>query len=239
MKKLILLSALIALTASCGGNGSSKNDNKADEAAAHAAAKAAASAPEAVDLGLSVKWASCNLGAANGNEAGNFYAWGETAPKGSYGKDTYRFCDEKKYFTKYIPEETLGYCSCDGLLKLEPADDAVTVALGAPWRMPTRDEVLELIEKCTIGFSDGAFIVTGPNGNSIRIPASGYRSDAKLYQEKSPFLWCSTLFGQEQTILDETSIHYHVMYADVFDVNVREIVRQYREYGLPIRPVKE
>lgn len=238
MKKLLLLSAVIALTASCGGNGSSKNENKAGEAAAPEASKTVA-APEAVDLGLSVKWASCNLGAANASEPGNYYAWGETAPKDSYGKETYRYCDEKKYFTKYIPEETIGYRTCDGLLKLESADDAATAALGAPWRMPTRDEVLELIEKCEIGFSDGAFIVTGPNGNSIRISASGYRSDAKLYQEKSPYLWCSTLFGQEQTILDEPSIHYHVMYGDVFDVNVREVVRQYREYGLPIRPVRD
>ena len=48
-------------------------------------------APQYVDLGLSVKWATCNLGAATPEEIGNYYAWGETTPKDTYFKNNYKY----------------------------------------------------------------------------------------------------------------------------------------------------
>lgn len=83
-------------------------------------------APQYVDLGLSVKWATCNLGAATPEEIGNYYAWGETTPKDTYFKNNYKYHDGTEY-TKYTED--------DGLLELEAMDDAATANLGEDWRM--------------------------------------------------------------------------------------------------------
>lgn len=80
-------------------------------------------AMEYVDLGLSVKWATCNLGATKDDEIGNYYAWGETEPKVEYSENTWKFNSENR--TKYNDD--------DNKLVLDPEDDAATVALGADW----------------------------------------------------------------------------------------------------------
>jgi len=230
MKKILLLFATTALLLSCGGNTSSKNEKAAEGGAEPAAVVKA----DAVDLGLSVKWAACNLGAATPADPGNYYAWGETAPKAVYDMDSYKLCGEKHKFTKYVPAETLGYADCDNLLVLQSADDPAA-ALGDGWRMPTRAEALELLEKCDNAFVDGNWVITGPNGNSITIPRAGYRSGDKVRQEKGAYLWCSTLF---QGTLEDGTVYYQENYADCFSVP-NKVDRQYREYGIPIRPVKE
>ena len=126
------------------------------------------SAPSYVDLGLSVKWATCNLGATKPEDYGNYYAWGETLPKDSYSWDNYKFGNE---------EPLSKYNESDGKRTLEADDDAATVNLGRPWRIPTSKEVKELIDKCTRKWTTvngiNGYRVIGPNGNHIFLPAAG------------------------------------------------------------------
>lgn len=99
-----------------------------------------------VDLGLSVKWAQCNIGAVTPEGFGNFYAWGETSPKKSYDWDTYKWCNgDDTSLTKYNSSSEDGVV--DNLEDLEPEDDAATVNWGSDWRTPTLEECEELIEK--------------------------------------------------------------------------------------------
>ena len=94
---------------------------------------------ELIDMGVSVKWASCNIGASKPDEGGIRFAWGETAPKESYSLDNYKWYSQDNY-TKY--------CLDDDLRVLQPDDDAATAILGSKWRTPTHDEVIELFEAC-------------------------------------------------------------------------------------------
>ena len=121
--------------------------------------------PEAVDLGLSVKWASANMGASSPRKPGAYIAWGETSPKaGLYSYDNY-----KKIWTD----------------KLEPESDAVMVRIGGGWRMPDADDLWELKNKCTWQFIETkdscGYIITsnvpGYEGRSIFLPAVGYKDN--------------------------------------------------------------
>ena len=120
---------------------------------------------EAVDLGLSVKWATFNVGATKPEEYGGYYAWGEIEEKESYNKEDY----EEPPFNS-----TVGW---SGEL---PADyDVAHVKWGGDWRMPTSDEQWELYNDCTWQWTNingvNGYRVTGPNANSIFLPAAGYR----------------------------------------------------------------
>ena len=114
-----------------------------------------------VDLGLRVKWAKCNLGAKSPEEYGNFYAWGETKPKDKYSKDNSRTYGKSMSYIGGNPEY-----------------DAATAELGQGVRMPTKEEIEELIDECSLEWTTqngvcGQF-VTGPNGNCIFLPAAGF-----------------------------------------------------------------
>lgn len=130
--------------------------------------------PDAIDLGLSVRWASFNLGASTPEGTGNFYAWGETSVKPAEESNWkgYKLCDDIALWTfkKYNEQ--------DGLTRLEPEDDAAHVALGGKWRMPTYEECLELVTQCSPKMveQNGAwgYLFTGPNGNTLFIPLAGY-----------------------------------------------------------------
>lgn len=127
---------------------------------------------EAVDLGLSVKWATCNVGADSPEEYGDYYAWGETEVKSEYSWETYKWSnDSADSFTKY--------CQADNKIILDSEDDVAHVKWGGNWRMPTMDEVNELCDKCTWEWTTvngvAGQLVTGPNGNSIFLPAAGLR----------------------------------------------------------------
>ena len=144
-----------------------------------------------VDMGLSVKWATCNLGASKPEEYGGYYAWGETEPKAYYSWNTYRYCnyDSVRYdlfIFKYLldTEFHLG----DKRILLEPEDDAANILLGGAWRIPTRDEFQELQDACNCiwrwtddynGTGVSGCIVTskktGYEGNSIFLPMAGMR----------------------------------------------------------------
>lgn len=125
---------------------------------------------EAIDLGLSVKWASCNVGATEPWEYGGYYSWGETYTKKIYDGSTYKYNKESKYNDK------------DNKTTLEPIDDVACVKWGDSWRMPTADEAKELINDCTWEFTIlndvRGYNVIGPNGNSIFLPAASWKGDA-------------------------------------------------------------
>ena len=141
---------------------------------------------KAVDLGLSVRWASANLGARSETENGYFIAWGELAPKqGRYEWESYKFCNEvydgdRDYskFSKYVTDSRWG--EVDGKTRLDLEDDAAHDFLGGDWRMPTPEEFQELVDNCTfenVGLNGHTVMkATGPNGNYILFPHSGSTS---------------------------------------------------------------
>lgn len=125
------------------------------------------SAGAVVDLGLSVYWCSCNVGAETPEEYGDYFAWGETKPKSKYTKETYSYYDSNTAQYMDIGDDICG-----------TEFDAATVNLGSDWRMPTKDEFKELIDKCSFEWTQisgiNGYKVTGPNENSIFLPAAGY-----------------------------------------------------------------
>lgn len=126
-----------------------------------------------VDLGLpsGLLWATRNVGAEVMFEAGNYYSWGEIEPKNKYTLATYKWFDGDE-FTKYTQE--------DGKCVLDAADDVATVKWGKKCRLPKFAEAIELVTKCKWEWqlsyyneSRSGYLVTGPNGNSIFLPAAG------------------------------------------------------------------
>ena len=146
---------------------------------------------EYVDLGLpsGLLWATCNVGATNPEEYGDYFAWGETEPKEEYTWKTYKFGTEKA-LTKYT--------GSDGLTVLEAADDAAAVNWKGGWRMPTEADFEELLNKTTNKWvTQGGVkgrLFTAENGNSIFLPASGYRDGGSLKcVDSDGYCWSSSL----------------------------------------------
>lgn len=120
-------------------------------------------AGEYVDLGLSVKWASCNLGATKPSQTGGLYAWGETSTKNEYAEDNYAYYDSSTSTYTDIGHDISG-----------SQYDAATVQLGKNWRIPSNEEYRELYNNCKWEWSslDGVYgyTVKGPNGNIVFFP---------------------------------------------------------------------
>ncbi len=131
-----------------------------------------------VDLGLSVKWAVCNLGASSPEQSGDFYAWGETRPKNEYTEGN------SLTFGKTVSELiSMGIINRKGFLN--SAYDAASVNWGNGWKMPTIEQLGELREKCQITWTTyngiNGYRVTGPNGKSIFLPAAGSINGSAFY----------------------------------------------------------
>ena len=132
---------------------------------------------EYVDLGLpsGTLWATCNVGANAPEEYGDYFAWGETAPKDVYNWSTYQY---------YDGSNLAKYTGSDGLITLLPEDDAATTNWGNEWRMPTKEEWQELLDNTTNKWTTqngvNGRLFTGSNGNSLFLPAAGYRDDSSL-----------------------------------------------------------
>ena len=177
------------------------------------------SAGAVVDLGLSVYWCSCNVGAESPEEFGDYFAWGETKPKSKYTKETYSYYDSNT--AQYI----------DIGANIEGTEyDAATVNLGSDWRMPTYTEINELKTNCNWEWSQingkNGYVVTGPNGNSIFLPAAGYNtSGGGLNQNGWLGYWSSSA---------NNIINAWTMIKQNEGLN---IVSQPKEYGFSIRPV--
>ena len=189
---------------------------------------------EYVDLGLSVKWATCNVGATMPEEYGDYFAWGEVKPKKQYNWSTYKYCKgDRATMTKYCNDRYYGYNGfTDNKIVLDPEDDAATVNWGGSWRMPTRAEQDELRSKCkwTCATQNGVegYKVVGPNGNSIFLPAAGYMNEGTLSGAGSGgFYWSSSL---------DTS-YSNYAYGVTFNWSEGYMYYDYRGYGHSVRPV--
>ena len=153
--------------------------------------------PEAVDLGLSVKWASTNVGATTPEEYGNYFAWGETEPKFDYSWETYKWITGSQLtFTKYNTRSDYG--TIDNKTTLDLEDDAARANKGGTWRMPTDAEWTELRNNCTWTWTNqnsiNGYLVSASNGNSIFLPAAGARSGTSLSRVGSHIsYWSSSL----------------------------------------------
>ena len=207
--------------------------------------------PEAVDLGLpsGIKWASFNLGASKPEEYGDYYAWGETEPyyssldpltwkegkEGGYCWATYKWCrgTNNAKLTKYCSDPSYGYIEfTDERTVLDLVDDAAYVNLGGKWRMPTYDEFTELREKCTWEWTlmngINGQIVTGPNENSIFLPATGCRWYSGLTMAGGfGFYWSSSL---------DTGYSYDALHL-IFGSDDVSQQGSLRYHGLSVRPV--
>ncbi|MBR5918801.1 MAG: leucine-rich repeat domain-containing protein, partial [Prevotella sp.] len=168
--------------------------------AATASAQNKINGHEYVDLGLpsGTLWATCNVGAEKPEDYGLYFAWGET--KG-YTGDTSdgRLFNWDNY--KWGKKDALtNYTDSDGKIELYAADDAATANWGEGWRMPTLEEIYELLENTTSEWMElngvSGRLFTAENGNSIFLPASGYRSGGSLGNVGSlGYYWSSLLYG--------------------------------------------
>ena len=182
-------------------------------------------------MGLSVKWASCNVGATKPEEYGCYYAWGEIEKKSNYSWSTYKwYNDGKKILTKYCTVSRFG--AVDNNRILDPEDDIAHVEWGGNWRLPTRDEIKKLRKKCiwqwvTVNGVNG-YKVTGPNGNSIFLPAAGYREGRDLFLRGSyGGYWSSSLDSGYNCIA-----LYFGFGGGYYDWDSND-----RSFGLTVRPV--
>ena len=186
--------------------------------------------PTAVDLGLNVKWASCNLGASEPEEYGKYYAWADTTG--------YASSESHDFSYKYTP-----YCNDSngnswskypsGNATLESSDDAATVNLGGSWRMPTHAEWQDLYNKCTWKWTSqngiNGYKVSASNGNWIFLPAAGYRygTSSNVVGSYGSY-WSSQVHSSD--VFRAWSMYFHSGYRGPDDY--------YNRYnGFSVRPV--
>ena len=188
---------------------------------------------EWVDLGLpsGLKWATYNVGASQPEEYGDYFAWGEVEPKDYYDWSTYKWCNGSYYNqTKYCTDSDYGYV--DNKTTLDLSDDAANYNWGGSWRMPTHEEQEELCNNCSWEWTTqngvNGYTVTGPNGNSIFLPAAGSRYDSSLFYAGSlGYYWSSSLNTYDPSsayLLDFYSDYVGWYYVD-------------RYVGFTVRPV--
>ena len=175
-----------------------------------------------VDLGLPscLLWAETNVGASTPYEDGDYFAWGETKPKSSYTESNYKYDNSSKYD------------STNGKTILDADDDAATANWGVNCRMPSSDEFNDLKEKCTWSWKSNyngtsGYLVTGPNGNSIFLPASGIRdySSNELHGTDGNY-WSSSIANAYKSA---SSFYFYANNADLSNGD--------RYLGYSVRPV--
>ena len=181
---------------------------------------------EWVDLGLSVKWATCNIGADSPEDYGDYFAWGENRPKSRYDWANCFDCTGNSWGTYKIGGKT----------SISPTSghDTARENWGGSWRMPTIAEFEELRDKCewklTSQGGHKGYKVTGPNGNSIFLPAAGWRSGTDTdYVGEDGYYWSSTLSSSN-------SGNARYLY---FNSGGHGTSYFYRSYGRSVRPVTD
>ena len=193
---------------------------------------------EYVDLGLSVKWATCNVGASKPEEYGDYFAWGETSTKSEFSDETYRWVEKDDWYWKYTK-----YCTnrddgkWDGKDVLTTSDDAATVKWGSKWRMPTKEDLEELDKKCTFTLSSPNGVlgckVTGPNGNSIFLPFAGYIDGITPKKRgEEGYYWSKSLNNNYNNFAG--ALWAYIYEGRVFGSASNS---EFRNYGITIRPV--
>jgi hypothetical protein len=195
---------------------------------------------EYVDLGLSVKWATKNVGASQITDYGVYFAWAETEPKEEYDWTTYKYTEDKSTrMTKYC-YSSLGAIK-DFIDILEASDDAATYNWGQQWRIPTLDEMYELIQNCIWiwsnnynGSGKAGFIVRskidGYTDNFIFLPAGGHWGGKNPYDtNKKGMYWTSSLDVGSLASLKAAQLYFE---------NGNYLTMSYdRQIGMMVRPV--
>lgn len=189
-----------------------------------------------MDLGLSVMWAQVNLGASMIGEYGDYYAWGETETKDYFWYNTYKYCEGRQNtYTKYCINPSEG--KVDSLTTLELEDDAAHVQWGGSWRMPTKEEWIELREKCTWKYSHEnnkkGWTVTGPNGNKIFFPLAGGQTWNEISSRGSAGYYRSATLGEKYS----STTYIVIMFSDDDDESAVTWGDGSRAFGQSIRPV--
>ena len=190
---------------------------------------------EWVDLGLpsGTLWATCNVGANSPEEYGDYFAWGETAPKQVYSWETYKWCEgSDRTMTKYCIKSSYG--TVDNKTELEPEDDAAFANWGPSWRMPSAEQIKELIDNCssqwTMVNGVNGLMITGPNGNTVFLPAT----DCLHYDYPNPEgsyvnYWSRTL---------DSDMNFFAPLMGGSTENEWNLYYGYRDYGITVRPVR-
>ncbi len=170
-----------------------------------------------VDLGLSVKWAMCNVGASSPSDYGDYFAWGEIVSKEEY--------TEANSVTYGVEMESI-----EGV----PMYDVATAKWGEPWRLPTVGEIDELIDSCQWNWDiideHSGYTVTGPSGNSIFLPATGWYHGVSLNDAGDIGHYWSAVPNNAG---DADTAYYLYFHSDG-DFGGHW---GYRDYGFPVRPV--
>lgn len=187
-----------------------------------------------VDLGLSVKWATFNVGASSPEDCGDYYAWGEIKTKDTYNWSNYKWCNGSQYsLTKYCTYSNIGIV--DNKNVLDSADDVAYVKWGSNWRMPTKAEQDELRNNCTWTWTTqngvNGYTVLGPNGNSIFLPAAGCSyegSPGYIGVGLTGYYWSTTSEGN-------TNEAYNVFFRSDFVSGYN--YKHSRDLGQSVRPV--
>ena len=194
-----------------------------------------------VDLGLTsgVKWASCNLGAANPEDYGDYFAWGELQPKEDYSGSTYLHYSGG-YIIKYCSNAEYGKDGyTDTFTRLQPEDDAAYAALGGKFRMPTSADWSELRTECkwewktkVNGYASNGYLVTSKqpgNTNSIFLPAAGRREDTNPPSVDDTGTYWISSYAPAMNYFDGDSMYFQSDYIS-FEGDSRA-------QGLSVRPV--
>ena len=197
-----------------------------------------------VDLGLpsGTLWATCNIGANSPEEYGDYFAWGETkgynSGKTDFDWDTYRWCNgHYDEMTKYCTYSNYGYNGfTDDKTELDLEDDAAYVNWGPDWCMPSIEQFEELINKSytTTEWTaqngvNGRKITSKTNGNSIFLPAAGYRDDSSLSGAGSDGGYWS------RSLNSDDPFHARSLYFNSSSIRAGS---SYRCYGGGVRPVR-
>ncbi len=201
---------------------------------------------EYVDLGLpsGTLWATCNIGAENPEDYGDYFAWGETegynSGKTTFDWSTYMYCNgSQTTLTKYCNKSSYGYNGfTDTLTELESTDDAAYANWGADWRMPSKEQFDELINSSytttTWTTQNGVYgrkITSKSNGNSIFLPETGYRDGSSLNRGgSSSYYWSRTLYTSGAS-------HAYALYFD--SINIYTNISYNRYNGRSVRPVRK
>ena len=193
---------------------------------------------EYVDLGLSVKWATCNIGASSPTELGSLFKWGETVYSASSRWDTYKYAETEKNgrAKKMLKYRTVGW-GADNKTQLELSDDAAAVNWGVEWRMPTKEEAEELIRNCNwqMLYHFGTICVKATskrNGRCIYFPVPSHEPNAYIGAAAvEASFWTSTLDPSS-----EKSVCAFIL--NVYDTDNPKVRSSARRDRYQVRPVR-
>ena len=218
MRKWLGLSSESKAVSAAGGKGIGSS-TKADSGVAPKVTKSIINGHEYVDLGLpsGLKWATCNVGAGLPEEYGDYYAWGEIETKSEYTEDNSKTCYRRM-------SDISGNSTYD----------VARSKWGGSWRLPTKEEFSELRQKCkwqwTTQNGKKGYKVTGPNGNSIFLPAAGLRDGSSFDSAgEEGYYWSSTPYESND----------YNAYSLYFGSSRHFVYWGYRYYGRSVRPVSE